>query len=224
MKKVLTSALLSATILGAGLVISGNVSAADAIKGAATTTGVQFVADDGSQVIPPVDPTDPTKPVDPTDPGTGNEGNLAIVYATKAISFGDKNVITASTVNLKADKDVVVEVGDVRGTNAGWDLSVKSDQLTDGKTNTLTGAQLGLAAGKNVVANGGTSVAATTAALADTTTGAVVLSAAKDAGSGINVDTIAKDGVTLTIPAGIAKADVAYASTLTWSLAAAPVA
>ncbi|MDK1726929.1 WxL domain-containing protein [Dellaglioa algida] len=224
MKKVLTSALLSATILGAGLVISGNVSAADAIKGAATTTGVQFVADDGSQVIPPVDPTDPTKPVDPTDPGTGNEGNLAIVYATKAISFGDKNVITASTVNLKADKDVVVEVGDVRGTNAGWDLSVKSDQLTDGKTNTLTGAQLGLAAGKNVVANGGTSVAATTAALADTTTGAVVLNAVKDTGSGINVDTIAKDGVTLTIPAGIAKADVAYASTLTWSLAAAPVA
>ncbi|KRK45458.1 WxL domain-containing protein [Dellaglioa algida] len=224
MKKVLTSALLSATALGAGLVISGNVSAADAIKGAATTTGVQFVADDGSQVIPPVDPTDPTKPVDPTDPGTGNEGNLAIVYATKAISFGDKNVITASTVNLKADKDVVVEVGDVRGTNAGWDLSVKSDQLTDGKTNTLTGAQLGLAAGKNVVANGGTSVAATTAALADTTTGAVVLNAVKDTGSGINVDTIAKDGVTLTIPAGIAKADVAYASTLTWSLAAAPVA
>ena len=210
------------------MVASSNVKADDKKPDPATTTTVvQFKAGDEGQIVPPVNPTDPTKPLKPTDPdypGTGNTGNLSIILATKAISFGDDNVITAGTVNLGADKNVVVEVADVRGTNAGWDLSVKSDQLTDGKTNTLTGAKIGLAAGKNIVGNDGTSVAATTAALADTTTGAVVLKAVKGTGSGINVDTIAKDGVTLTIPAGIAKADVAYASTLTWSLATAPIA
>ena len=230
MKKILTSALLSATILGAGLVVSSNVNAATVDQKATTNTDVKFVG--GTDPIDPVDPTDPTKPTKPTDPGTGNQGPLAIIYATKDISFGQDNKITATKATLTADKNIAVEVGDVRGNNAGWALSVKSDQLSDGATTApkvLKGAVISLAEGASVVANSGTSVKATTKALSDTITGGVVLDAAgiiKDTGesqgSGINVDTIAKDGITLTVPAGSATADVAYKSVLTWTLSDVP--
>ncbi|MHC9536549.1 WxL domain-containing protein [Dellaglioa sp. BT-FLS60] len=221
MKNVLTSALLSATILGAGLAVSGQVSADKVPDPATTTTGVQFKAGDDNTVIPPVDPTNPTDPTDPGD-GTGNSGALAIIWATKAISFGTENEIKTTEDVLPADKDVAVEVGDVRGTDAGWNLSVKSDQLT-GDKGELAGAVLSLDAGSNVVASG-TSAPATTDELKDTTTSGVVLSAAKGTGAGTNVDTIDKAGVKLTVPAGSAEAGVAYSSTLTWTLASGPKA
>ncbi|MHC9533416.1 WxL domain-containing protein [Dellaglioa sp. L3N] len=222
MKKVLTSALLSATILGAGLAVSGQVSADKVPDPATTTTGVQFKAGDDETVIPPVDPTKPTDPTDPGDGGTGNTGTLAIIWATKAISFGTENEIKTTEDVLKSDKDVAVEVGDVRGTDVGWNLSVKSDQLT-GDKGELKGAVLSLDAGSNVVASG-TSAPATTDELKDTTTSGVVLSAVEGTGAGVNVNTIAKDGVKLTVPAGSAEADVAYSSTLTWTLASGPKA
>lgn len=238
MKKVLTSTLLSATILGAGLVVSSNVSAETVKEGAQTATAVQFVG--GTDPVTPVDPTDPEKPVDPDNPdnpGTGNPGPLSIAYATKSISFGDSNKITATKYELGAKQDVTVEVGDVRGNNAGWALSVKSDQLSDGdKTNpqVLKGAaiSLGSGTGSSFVANGGTSVGATKSVIDDTTTGGVVLNAAgviKDGpnkgesqGSGLNVDTIKQNEIMLTVPANAATADVAYKSTLNWTLSDVP--
>ncbi|WP_409021977.1 WxL domain-containing protein [Dellaglioa sp. P0083] len=223
MKNVLTSALLSATILGAGLAVSGSVNAAD-MTPASTATGVQFKAGDEGQVIPPVDPTDPTNPTDPGDNGnTGNSGNLAIIYATKAISFGTENEITANTVNLTSDKDVAVEVGDVRGTNAGWTLAVSSKQLANAdESEKLDGAAISLGAGAVSVGNGSTAKHAVSSAIGDTTTSGVVLGATAGAGAGINVDNIKNTDVKLTIPAGVAKADIAYASTLTWTLSDTP--
>lgn len=223
MKNVLTSALLSATILGAGLAVSGSVNAAD-MTPATTTTGVQFKAGDGT-AIPPVDPTDPTKPVDPgnNDNNTGNSGNLAIIYATKAISFGTDNLITTSALDLKSDTDVAVEVGDVRGTNAGWTLSVSSEQLANAdKSETLKGAAISLGAGVVSLGNSSTANPALSSAITDTTTSGVVLGAKADAGAGVTVDNIKKENVKLTVPVGSAKADIAYASTLTWTLSDTP--
>ncbi|MCZ2493109.1 WxL domain-containing protein [Dellaglioa carnosa] len=230
MKKLLTSTLLSATVLGAGLVASSNVNADDVKEGASTATAVQFVG--GTDPIKPVDPTNPTNPTDPGDGGgTGNPGPLSIVYATKDISFGADNKITAAGYSIKAHDDIAVEVGDIRGNNKGWALSVKSDQFSDGATTNpqiLEGAVISFEPGSSVVANGGTSLAATTDIVKDTTVGGVPLKAdgvvkdgankGKTQGAGLNVDTIAKDKITLTIPANSAAADVAYKSTLNWTL------
>ena len=230
MKKILTSTLLSATILGAGLVVSSNVNADNVKEGAQTKTAVQFV--EGTGPIDPVDPTDPENPpVDPSNPGTGNPGPLSIVYATKDISFGMDNKITAAGYSIKAHDDIAVEVGDIRGNNKGWALSVKSDQFSDGATTNpqvLKGAVISFVAGESFVANNDTSLAATTVDVIDTTVGGVPLKAdgvvkegahkGETQGAGLNVDTIAKEKITLTIPANSAAADVAYKSTLNWTL------
>ncbi|MDK1717503.1 WxL domain-containing protein [Dellaglioa algida] len=233
MKKLLTSTLLSATVLGAGLAVSSNVNAADqAPKPASTNTSVQFVKGTG-----PIGPVNPTDPGDGGGGETGNGGALSIVYATKDLSFGADNEIGTGVLTLHGDKNVVLQVGDIRGNNAGWALSVKSDQLSDGdKTNpqVLGGAKISFSSGtgSSDVANGGTSVAATKNRLDDTTVGGVVLNAVgvikdgdhkgENQGSGINVDTIKKDEITLSVPSTSVTAGVAYKSTLNWTLSDVP--
>ncbi|MHC9533417.1 WxL domain-containing protein [Dellaglioa sp. L3N] len=235
MKKILTSALLSATILGAGLAISSHVSAATDPKSEKTDGSVTFEA--GTDPTKPVDPTDPTDPdVDPDDPdggdgGTGEAGPLEIAYATKTVSFGtDKTVGDGSqddapAVKISSDKQtlyanhyVALEVADTRGTAAGWTLNASTSDFTNGDE-VLKGAELAFAPGAVTVANGGDSSTAASAS-AVTKTG-TALSAGVDKGVGLTVDKIAADGATLTIPAGSAKVGT-YTAAVTWTLTDAP--
>ncbi|MHC9536550.1 WxL domain-containing protein [Dellaglioa sp. BT-FLS60] len=236
MKKILTSALLSATILGAGLAISSHVSAATDPQSEKTDGSVTFEAG-----------TDPTKPVDPTDPdvdpgdgdpdggdgGTGETGPLEIAYATKTVSFGtDKTVgdgsqdnapivkISSAKQTLYANHYVAVEVADTRGTAAGWTLNASASDFTN-DDEVLKGAELTFAPGTVTVANGGDQA---TAAKADTvvkTGTALSAVAGKDKGVGLTVDKIAAADATLTIPAGSAKVGK-YSAFVTWTLTDTP--
>ncbi|WP_409021978.1 WxL domain-containing protein [Dellaglioa sp. P0083] len=222
MKKGLTSALLATTILGAGLAVSSHVNAATLAEGASTDASVSFKAGDEGQVIPPVNPTDPTDPTDPGDGGnTGNSGNLAIVYATKTVDFGSDIEIPTKALTVKSAKDLAIEVGDVRGTNAGWALSVQADQFKSG-SDELTGAVLSTGKGKVVVAEAtaGTTTAVSNA-VTDLTTAGVALNAVKNTGSGVTVDTLAAGDISLTVPAGVAKAE-AYSTKMNWTLSDVP--
>lgn len=235
MKKILTSTLLAATVLGAGLAVSGSASAAGTETSKASTNGsVTFVPGEGT------DPVDPTNPVDPTDPGdggggeTGDKGPLAIVYATKAVNFGLDETkdgqyavsqtvpVSAKSQDLKGSNFISLQVGDVRGTSAGWTLSVSANQFTSAKSGELAGATLLLGEGTNVLAGGATGTPAV-AAQVDNAIGAggTVLSAAPTTGAGLNADKIRADKMTLTIPAGSAQTDT-YTTTLNWSLSDTP--
>ncbi|KRK45459.1 WxL domain-containing protein [Dellaglioa algida] len=223
MKKVITSVLLSATVLGTGLAVSSNANAATLEKGASTNAAVSFKAGDEGQVIPPVDPTDPTKPTDPGDNGnTGNNGNLAIVFATKDVNFGSNLEIPTKALTVKSSDKVSLEVGDVRGTDAGWALSIQADQFKSG-SDVLTGAVLSIDKSDDVkVAEAQPStVTAVSSAVTDATTASVALNAAKGTGSGVTVDNLAAGKIKLVVPAGVAKAQ-AYSTTMNWTLSDVP--
>lgn len=90
--------------------------------------------------IKPVQPDNPNvAATDATNNGTDsttNSGPLALVYVTKALNFGPISLKATgeqtSSVNADAglwNKQMVVEVGDLRGTLAGWQLSVRGSQL-----------------------------------------------------------------------------------------------
>ncbi|MHC9533415.1 WxL domain-containing protein [Dellaglioa sp. L3N] len=225
MKKVLTSTLLSATILGAGLVVSGNVSAAGNADGSASTdASVSFIPGDPTKPIDPVDPTNPTDPTDPGDPGdTGNTGNLAIVYATDAISFGtDLTIPTSKATTVNAIDMLSLEVGDIRGTNAGWELDVAASDFVAKNGDVLTGAKVELGKGDVSVVDAAEGVkTAVSTGLTENDKAQAVLTAKDGIGSGITVDNIKKTDISLTIPTGVAKAE-SYSSTMNWTLKDAP--
>ncbi|CAM2895411.1 WxL domain-containing protein [Dellaglioa algida] len=220
MKKLLASALLSATVLGAGLAVSSNANAATLPDGAKTNASVSFKAGDGTKPIDPVDPTDPTKP--PVDPGTDNPGNLAIVYATQNVDFGEDLAIPTQAMVYKSNKMVSLEVGDVRGTDAGWALSVKADDFKSG-SDVLKGAKISIDESKDVSVAGSAAgtVTAVSKAVADATTASVALNAVKGTGSGVTIDNLAAGSIKLAVPAGTAKAQ-AYSSTMNWTLSDVP--
>ncbi|MDK1717504.1 WxL domain-containing protein [Dellaglioa algida] len=236
MKKILTSTLLAATVLGAGLAASGSASAADGkeTSKASTNGSVTFIPGSG------VDPVDPTKPEVPTDPGDGNNGGtedkgpLAIVYATDKVSFGlgkiedkkyvfeSKVPVSAKSQDLQGSNFISLQVGDVRGTSAGWILSVSADQFTSPTYGELGGATLTLGEGENVLTGSATGTAAVSAKVDNVIgAGGTVLSAAPTTGAGLNADKISANNMTLTIPAGSAKVDT-YTTTLNWSLKDVP--
>lgn len=235
MKKILTSTLLAATVLGAGLAVSGSASAAGTETSKASTNGsVTFVPGEGT------DPVDPTQPEVPTDPGDGNTGGtddkgaLAIVYATKAVSFGldetkdgiytvSKTVpVSAKAQELKGSNFVSLQVGDVRGTSAGWTLSVSAKQFKSATSGDLAGAELTLGKGDNVFVGGVADKAAVAGEVKNVIKdGGTVLSAAAGTGAGLNADKIHATDMKLTIPAGSAQAE-AYTTTLNWSLLDTP--
>lgn len=220
MKKLLASALLSATVLGAGLAVSSNANAATLPDGAKTNASVSFKAGDGTKPIDPVDPTDPTKP--PVDPGTDNPGNLAIVYATQNVDFGENLAIPTKTTTIKSTKMVSLEVADVRGNNAGWALSVKADEFKSG-SDVLKGAKIMIDKSDDVSVPDSaaeTKIPVSTP-IADASTASVALSAAKGTGSGMTIDNLAAGKIKLVVPNGSAAAQ-AYSSTMNWTLSDTP--
>lgn len=149
----------------------------------------------------------------------GSEGPLSfksapnIAFASDITLNGASQTVSAQTV------DAPVSVSDLRGTGAGWDVSVTRTafQTADG-SHTLNGV-LTLPAG-TASATANDSKAPTTNQVVVNDQAASVESAATGSGLGSWDDTLDAKGVTLQIPNGAYAG--AYTSTLTWTLADAP--
>lgn len=255
MKKSISSILLaSALLLGAVAPITADAATGDTGQMTGKTVGsISF--NKPKATTDPVDPTDPTTP-DPGDKGgvdtTGTAGDLALLYVSKGIDFGSHDVST-NTQDATAEKvdnsrtsgtgtaiadntNLLTEVTDTRGTNAGWSISLSADPMTVGgaadktsdKSNTLTGALLNLNSktAATVKSSSDTESGITQSAVSKMTTDGVStqpIYGAK-AGSGMLTTTFQMDpgDVQLTsIPANT-KSGVTYSGNINWTLSDTP--
>ncbi|MCW6147665.1 WxL domain-containing protein [Lactiplantibacillus plantarum] len=119
---------------------------------------------------------------------------------------------------------MVVEVSDVRGTNAGWKLTVTGSNLTGTDGTAAKGATLSLPKG-DVVNSGseanGAVATASEVALNGTVGSSAVLNADKGGGSGVTVSRLDPKALTLNIKANTVKAQ-AYSANLNWTLSDLP--
>ncbi|MHC9536551.1 WxL domain-containing protein [Dellaglioa sp. BT-FLS60] len=203
-KYLLATTLLGAAVVGLGTMNS--VSAAD--TGKKTTATATFEAGE--------------------NPDGG--GSLEIKDATQGLDFGT-NKISAADVSLPAKSGLDVTVSDLRGSFAGWNVSVsgtplKVDSDGDGKGD---GAELGgasLVLPKGSVLNGDIATDDITATGVDNLLdGSASINATaekeKNDGAGTTKVSYAADGILLNVVGGSAHA-AAYATTLTWTLTDAP--
>lgn len=216
---VLTSMMLLSTV-GFG----SSVNAATAST--ATSDGkISFIAGD-DEVTPPVGPTDP---VDPGNPGTGNKGPLSIDYVSN-IKFGEHKISGKNTIYSALNEKPYVQVTDLRGSGAGWNLTAKASEFksADG-TKVLKGAELSF---KNAQVQAGSAENVSSAPVATDLTfnnkdSQPVLNAEKDSGKGtwLNLwsgNAQKNDNVQLKVLAGTADANTEYTATITWELLDAP--
>jgi len=234
MKKVIGSLLMSGALLGT--VVAPLVANADANTTGNTAVSATFTK--STQTITPVDPTDPNTPSTGGDDNNGAAagGDLSLIYAPKSLDFGTHEIdvqnaqsyaVDTSSANSKLwDNSAVLEVSDVRGTNAGWSLSASATSLTNtAGTATANGATITLPNGdvtnSGAAHNGAVAVKAPVINLNGSSAGVQVLSAADGNGAGVTVDNLDPTVTMLNIPANSVKAD-AYSSTITWTLAATP--
>jgi len=232
MKKVIGSLLMSGALLGT--VVAPLVANADANTTGNTAVSATFTK--STQTITPVDPTDPNTPSTGGDSGNGAAagGDLSLIYAPKSLDFGTHEidvqnnqsyaVDTSSAKSTLWDNSAVLEVADVRGTNAGWSLSASATSLTNGTT-AAKGATITLPNGdvtnSGADKNGAVAVKTPVINLNGSSTGVQVLSAATGNGAGVTVDNLDPTITMLNIPANSVKAN-AYSSTITWTLATTP--
>lgn len=205
-----------------------------------TTPSVTFKKDDGGGTI--IDPTDPTNPILPIDPTNPAEGEFLLTYVSN-FTFGEVTKDTTS-VNAEAVK-VTTEnaeegaepelrapftaIKDMRGEREGWVLTATASELTSAKGFTLTGAEITL---KNLEANAiGESNKPTVPTDVVTLTPATaveIASATIENGIGNSVVSFGKldgdrtTGVTLNIPASVAKDTAEYTGSIDWNLTADP--
>ncbi|CAM3277603.1 WxL domain-containing protein [Lactiplantibacillus plajomi] len=240
MKKVLSSLLMTGTLLltaAAPLVAN-----AESVPNTTGKTDVTASFTGNTNPVTPVDPDDPNKPVDP-DPGTngstsGNEGGgqLSLIYAPKTFNFGSHQIdvlndqsyaLDTSDTTIKTSlwgsaNNVVLEVSDVRGTNAGWNLTASGSELKSGDDK-LVGASITLPGG-DVTASGATKTngaVSVAAKLATTGEAQTVLNAAAGNGAGVTVDQIKPSEIKLNVPANTAKAQT-YTGSINWNLSDTP--
>jgi len=235
MKKVIGSLLMSGVLLGT--VVAPMIANADTVtenRNGQTSVSANFTA--STSTVTPVDPTDPNKPS--TD-GDGNNGataggGLSLIYAPKSLDFGSHEIDVLNDESYTVDtssastklwvSNAVLEVSDVRGTNAGWSLTATGDVLTDG-TNPAEGATISLPTGtvtnSGTAANGAKSATTPTINLNGGATGVEVLSAAKDSGAGVTVDQMTPANIKLNIAANTVKAGT-YSSNINWTLSDLP--
>lgn len=240
MKKIVGSLLMSGALLGT--VVAPLVANADANTSGKTNVTTTFLK--SSQIVTPVDPDNPDTP---TDPGDGNNGaaaggDLSLIYVPASFDFGSSeiDVLKDKTLNLDTTSaattlwksNAVVEVSDVRGTNAGWSVLVKGDTLTGISGATIKGASLVLPQGtvsnsgndaENTNANGAYATGQTVdlATTDSTVAGVQVLGAKANNGAGVTVSKLDPSGITMNIPANTAKVDT-YTTTLNWTLGDTP--
>lgn len=254
--RLATIAALSTTILaGAATTVS-----AEEIRELETDGQVEFrpagEEDEDLVVIPPVDPDGggPDVEIDPEIPGT--TGPLSIVrapymnFGSQVISNQDKNYnMVAEMQQLRGtegDDNKVpyvsfAQVQDLRGSNAGWNVSVALSEFTSNtQNNVLTGAEINLF-DPSIAYEGTNQENAPSAHEAELTlipgTGAVnVMSAAEGKGANVSsvvwgnqadlnaqfededVETVENAAIQLFVPGSTAKDATTYEATLTWEL------
>lgn len=231
MKKIVGSLLMSGALLGT--VVAPLVANADANTSGKTNVTTTFTK--STQTVTPVDPQNPDTP---TDPGNGNNGaaaggDLSLIYVPASFDFGTSEIDVLNNKSLDLDQtsaattlwksNAVVEVSDVRGTNAGWKVNVKGDTLTGTDGSAIKGATLTLPQGtvtnSGDTANGATATGETVdlSTTDSTVAGVQVLGAKADNGAGVTVSNLDPSAIKLNIPANTAKAQT-YTTTLNWTM------
>ncbi|CAD5896741.1 Cell surface protein [Carnobacterium maltaromaticum] len=236
------------TIVMGTMVVGGNAFAADV---GTRNTDAQVIFEESTDIVDPVDPLAPSKPVipkDPINPGTpvkpGTSGPLSLDYAS-SLNFGKQKITSIDQTYFAApqtvtDKDgknsrttpLYAQVTDNRGTVAGWSLSVKQNSQFKAGTDELTGAKIEFLNGQVATDSISTvpSIVKPSFDLTADGNGAAtnIIGAKKNEGAGTFVyrfgdDTTKAKGVSLSVPGKtIKKKDVAYKTTLTWTLSDVP--
>lgn len=230
-------------VLSSSVVLGGTSFAAEVGK---RDTGAQIIFEENTDPVTPVDPLDPVTPVDPVDPidpekpvDPGTNGPLSLDYAS-SLNFGKQKISSVDqtyfaqpqTVKYADGSEGVVplyaQVTDNRGTLKGWSLSVKQNSQFKAGDKELTGAKIEFLNGQvNTISESPVpSVVKATFDLTSNGTGAAtnVMAAAADEGAGTFVyrfgdDKTKAESVKLTVPGKTTKLkDVAYKTTLTWTL------
>ncbi len=185
----------------------------------------------GTEPTGPVDPDDPSKPLDLPGQGTGESGPLSIDYVPN-ITFGSQAISGSQKVYNASELKPFVQVTDIRGTGAGWNVIAKATPFNDGTSDSLKGSTVTFAGGYALSANSSASKPTPSNPVVLTTdnTEATVVVANENSGLGTWVDrwyptettATSNDNVTLTVPSGSATAKT-HTSTITWTLADAPI-
>ncbi|POD88781.1 hypothetical protein S101258_00495 [Lactiplantibacillus plantarum subsp. plantarum] len=131
---------------------------------------------------------------------------------------------------MNASTTPTVEVSDLRGTNAGWSLTVAQGQqfntATDASGSALTNAALTVASTKvssdSTVNTGNATLTPGTTTSGTTTNGAAGTVASASDGDGNGISTFTFGSSTLAVPGATTKLAKAYTTTLTWNLGDTP--
>ncbi len=238
MKKLGVIAMIT-VLSGSALMSTYSASAAVVGDSATSKNSVNFVAggsdeDDAVGTLDPTNPDNPNpnSPIDPMDPdnqGTEHVGPLTINYASN-IKFGEQKISGKDITYNGLNADPFIQVTDIRGTGAGWNLSAKSTGFanSDGKK-VLKGAELSFKGGQ-VKAGSKNNISTSPLSsniIFNNVASQPVMNAKKEAGKGtwLNVwsgTDQSNENVQLKVLAGTAEADTEYTSTITWELADAP--
>lgn len=201
----------------------------------------------------PTKPVDPGNTTDPEDPngGTNPSGDLTFLFVSDSINFGSTttpiksqtsgttqsisngsknadgttNAVTVTNNAFKTNANLLTEVSDTRGTNAGWTVTVNSSALNDSKVGDLKGATIDLNGSKAVVKNsadaeGATIDKADTGALPTDGTANTIYSAKTGVGAGATTMQLDPANVTLNVPTNVATGT--YTGQLNWTLSDTP--
>lgn len=135
-------------------------------------------------------------------------------------NFGAQE-IKATTETYGAQDESKVQVTDLRGSSAGWNLTVTAGKLKTASMKELVGAQVTLHSGQANNDNGET--VTVTDGILTPDSAVKVLDAANGQGNGVSTGTwAANTGVTLEVPGTSAKSAEQYTADLTWTLTDAP--
>lgn len=150
-------------------------------------------------------------------------GTLSMSVDTTNLAFGS-NEITSSNATLATSTTPTVTVSDLRGTSAGWTLTVAQGQqfntAADGTGSALTNAALTVAGTESdsAVTNGSTTLTPGTTS----TPGAAGAVASAKNGTGNGDSTVKFTDSKLAVPGTTTKLATGYTTTLTWNLSDTP--
>lgn len=131
------------------------------------------------------------------------------------------NAITTQDVTYNATAEGTLAVTDLRGSNAGWKVSVtQKDQLKTTNNDELTGAQLTLDAG--AVTNTNNELPTNNDVTLAPGVASEVLKAEAGKGNGISKLTWGTDKAKLFVPGSTTKKATQYTATLEWTLSDSP--
>ncbi len=220
-----------------------NTMAAMAAETNSYNSNAAITFESSTEVTLPVDPENPENPVTPVGPtNPGTPGPLSIDFAS-SFNFGNQKISTqdktyyamAQKVTLAdgvtiAERPNYIQVTDNRGTEAGWTLSVKQNDIFESTANsahTLPGATIKINT-INVNTSSASPVPGTVASsIILNTSEKTVMAAAEGEGAGTYIAKFgemsnAARSVELFVPGSITKYAETYRTTITWSLSDTP--